>query len=1503
MRNHRKQPTNRSGSAASHRALRPFSILNSQLSIPRRGTVLVFVLGILTLLALVGLVLIARTHGEFQRVTLDGNAANTRGVLDGLVGSIQDTLRQDIWGQTSNQLYPLQPRPTADDGDIRENNEAYDAPGIDDRWLASLTPYNAGTAPPTGDLMLIPPPIGNPMSLVGEYNVLAWPNVSYIGVDLLAPAGQKPGAPSSTIPNLGVRPFVWASNSRVPSPLPAVPVWYKTEKLPNKPTDNLQNVCVLQTPPVPFSDPILFPNLIPGSTTNVTIAQSRDTWLSTAHQTALTALPEFGVGSSRVPQFPYFDTNADGILDLYDADGDGIPDSPLSLRIPVTSGDANAPHDLYAAVRIVDHNAMLNVNTASSLRRPTGGATDLTFDEFRAGLQRRGQRSTELLLDEVVHSDDRDYSTAFDRAKGLVGSRYVDVPDIFDREWIRTKLIGGRHTGINAAFLYGLADESALRHRGTLVPYDRRFESQPGNATDYTNIDRALRGTLQWGRGINGGVTYDVGNGVPAHWNRFNSNFGSLDYEGSDLPPTGSVRGWRSMMTEDEPYAIRRHMLTTASHDVMPMPDLIKNVTAVVGETLLDTRLKQLWSLGMDWPVLIASDSPLIGLAPPYWSANSFSQKFVIAPAQMPPEHFRAQPIDLNMGDIDQPAAKEAFIRYAAAAMYMALEDVPFTTGAALPFDPLDPEPRQYQGIKISGPSFRNQEYLAWQFAVNLADYRDADNEPTAWEWPVGLNPPHYVFGIEKQPFFTEAYAFFKAGVPPGPAPSSGSGPDKWWFAVELFVPPFWMLDAGDLTLRIPRPVGPPTILPLASAFKHRTFGTFPAVLDGGTTGQYYVFCGINANAPMWATGNPVSYPLGSGYNDFYQIVPAPGVTDLQLPTDGAGRIELWYSNPSVPQHVIDIIGPQFSGDRLEADPSSPASGPASGMGLWAARPPGAMVPDTFEFSLIRCTLGWRFTTAWQHFEWEREVLIPSPTSGRPVPKSLGRSNEPFPNNPLINRTKYLYQNIPESIWPARASIDLSGPAGVLDLAATPLNGFAPSQAASNRYSPYPAFDSPADLSKIMLVGPLTQQGINPPTFKQDSAVVLDPLLADFPATASLASMIQYGSNTSPILASPADQPPASDLAARMATGRVNFAPVDPNQPSKPQPTWVGRLFNFFTTQSPLFDGIDNDGNLITDLSQLGINAVDPLEAWAVTHRAAGRLNVNTAPAHVLRSVPYMSLLPTSPEFLFHVVMGGGINPLPNNYNPYATYFGQPAPKPFWDFASVIVARRENRNVPLRMWDPSYTPNLAIGETNMRTVAIAGPPPVAPGPAPVSGPSNNLKGPFRSLSDLQRLYDRTDLSVTADPYLFRVDRFISDPTLRLPQHRYQTNEPMPGVGAASPLSPDFRFRRTSATTGILDYAAIPSTAPLAAPAAETGGLRARDALLSRWANGLTVRSDVFTAYIALIDENGNYVRRSQVTFDRSGCFRETAPGPNATRTQIQPEILNRTDTNYSDDTK
>ena len=74
--------------------------------------------------------------------------------------------------------------------------------------------------------------------------------------------------------------------------------------------------------------------------------------------------------------------------------------------------------------------------------------------------------------------------------------------------------------------------------------------------------------------------------------------------------------------------------------------------------------------------------------------------------------------------------------------------------------------------------------------------------------------------------------------------------------------------------------------------------------------------------------------------------------------------------------------------------------------------------------------------------------------------------------------------------------------------------------------------------------------------------------------------------------------------------------------------------------------------------------------------------------------------------------------------------------------------------------------------------------------------------------------------------------------------------------------------------------------------------RERQAILARVANLLTVRSDVYTIYIALVDRNDPddpdddvYVRRVQLTVDRTNCYRSP---------DVLPEIIARQDSGYYD---
>jgi len=113
------------------------------------------------------------------------------------------------------------------------------------------------------------------------------------------------------------------------------------------------------------------------------------------------------------------------------------------------------------------------------------------------------------------------------------------------------------------------------------------------------------------------------------------------------------------------------------------------------------------------------------------------------------------------------------------------------------------------------------------------------------------------------------------------------------------------------------------------------------------------------------------------------------------------------------------------------------------------------------------------------------------------------------------------------------------------------------------------------------------------------------------------------------------------------------------------------------------------------------------------------------------------------------------------------------------------------------------------------------------------------------------------------------------------------------------FSPDYRYRHDN---GVTDFVPILAPAESVSAPAEFSGIPSRNPYLARWTNLYSTRSDVFTAYIALIDEDGNYVQRSQVTLDRSVCFGENRPA-DGVRRPILPAVLIRTDGSYSDDTK
>jgi hypothetical protein len=1384
----------------------------------RRGSVLVFVLGVLTLLALIGLVLITRTHTESKRVSDESASTGASGMLGGVVRNVQETLRKDIWGAAP--VTPLTDRPLSEDlppGQVAnpysllENNEPFDAPGVSDRWLASTVAYMGANEDPANV-----DPINNPrretardaanLPLGYEDKVLVWPYVSYLGSDI--------NLPVAAVDPASANPFMWARNTRAP----AVPQIVRYSPV------SLEQVAILQTPPPAWSG---LP-MIPGSTTNVSIGRARAAWNDSLHLTTLAAdIALQPALANVVPQFPYFDTNADGQVDLYDADGDGVPDSPISLVIPMDAASPNDPRTLYAAIRIVDHASMLNVNVASSLRLPTGMPADLMFDESYFTLQRRGQRATELLLDEVVHPADR-----FERTKSFVANRSGNNPVDHDFDVLRSKLLGSLQTTGPSYSLFGVSDEISLRHRGVLVPYEHRLDAAIVN--DYRAIDRALPNSMMWSRDVDAAGTYI---GAEARWSRLNADFGSAAYEGADSvecgPPVaaGCVRGWRSLMREDEPFALRRRLLTTVSKDVALPPDIAKGIIpAVPGvspiDVLLDDPINGLWALGMDWPTLISSASPMA--SSPRRPANAFTNRFLVAPALMPADWARPQQIDLNMSDPANPGeAKAAFVRYAAAAMYLALDGVTSYQGLDFVDNPV-----------TTGDEGQNRAYLAWQFALNLADYRDGDNEPSMIEWPVGSG--RLLFGVEKQPFFTEALASVIVGTgagPIGPVPEEPpTTPDQWFHAVELYVPPYWQILVANLALRTP---GSGTgDIPLSSFVPAFTAPAMGGVLDGGTDGlgRYYVFCGPTTYAPpnlinAPVPGNAAFYFQNRAYrNNAFRISSDPSE---------ARSVELVYTGASALEtHALDVIGPANLVNDASCEIISPGL-PASPSG-WATTGSTPTTGQRVTTSLRRCTKGWRFPISTHVYSLEGPLSEESPCGT--YEDSLGRVNGFLSDG--------LDRQLPEMPWAGRALWSGGEP---VDTFGTGL--------------PYTAFDSVGDLSRVFTFGHIKRPlGTEPPIFNV-------PGYPTTPGTIPLTSML------STVFSSPAmsDLPDLFGInnspAQRHAVGHLDF--VSDNPTDTP---WARRLLDFFTTSSHLFDGVDNDGDGTADLRN-----GDATEGLDVANAHAGRINLNTAPAAVLRAVPSLSFLPSSTEYL-------DIDPTSTG-NQQDDFVNGANSGRFWDMASAIVAARENRDVPLRLW------NSATG--SMQLVANAQP----------AGPAS----PFARVADLAELVETTESSglPNAEYRLFRYDRFTDSPAspvpLRLQNHKINAADPNLGI-VADPFSPDFRFKRLVGNDGIIDYSAIPPTPPLPPGyLQDNGGIRARDILLSRASGITTTRSDVFTAYIALIDEDGNYVARTQVTLDRSDCFREDpeAIGVTGVRIMVMPRVLLGSGRwgSYEDDTR
>src|SRR5262245_25174324 len=119
----------------------------------RRATILIFTIGVLTLLALIGVGLLASVRAQRNRVQITRSAAAPDKLIDGVVEVVRERLREDLWGPPMAAPAFLAGATTKPTDDGRETvvdasqpggmrgNEPFDAPGPFDRWLASTVPY------------------------------------------------------------------------------------------------------------------------------------------------------------------------------------------------------------------------------------------------------------------------------------------------------------------------------------------------------------------------------------------------------------------------------------------------------------------------------------------------------------------------------------------------------------------------------------------------------------------------------------------------------------------------------------------------------------------------------------------------------------------------------------------------------------------------------------------------------------------------------------------------------------------------------------------------------------------------------------------------------------------------------------------------------------------------------------------------------------------------------------------------------------------------------------------------------------------------------------------------------------------------------------------------------------------------------------------------------------------------------------------------------------------
>ncbi len=203
---------------------------------------------------------------------------------------------------------------------------------------------------------------------------------------------------------------------------------------------------------------------------------------------------------------------------LADADGDGIADAKWILLEGITSS-RGVP--IYAAVRVIDNCAVLNVNT---LYRSTGDEHerrgDMLTDIYIDGLKKLGGDDLDIFIHNRARNRDQSAAPVDRQVYYLEAARRIDNPDVNSHMYA----------------LYDISDELSLRNRFILYPEQTipRLEA-----------DGCLSTTLRADTYMNAYIPYSQ-DAPAAAWDRWQRRFDPLE---GDEVPVASGYDFRHLLT------------------------------------------------------------------------------------------------------------------------------------------------------------------------------------------------------------------------------------------------------------------------------------------------------------------------------------------------------------------------------------------------------------------------------------------------------------------------------------------------------------------------------------------------------------------------------------------------------------------------------------------------------------------------------------------------------------------------------------------------------------------------------------------------------------------------------------------------------------------------------------------------------------------------------------------------------------------------------------------